>query len=314
MPDLFSSLVSYGMNRLAQERSFQQQKELQNDAQNFNQMMFNLANQYNSPLAQMSRFKNAGLNPNLIYGQQANTASPISMGSGSAPLAASMSPFDTAESIKLIRGMVLKQQELDLKEKQANIDNINADTAEKNQNIIESGSRIDKNNAEIDQIAHQNNWTDQQIEESKKLMDKYDKEIEEIGVRIDSEKLEQDIQRLNKEFLEKSMDDRIELIKSEIKKNNAQANLSYQQAREISTLLTQKLKNLEAEWEEIQARTDLTKEQKDKLAQDKLIEQADNYYLEIAQRWHDKGGAADVLAFIPEMVHMFTHILHLSLK
>lgn len=31
--------------------------------------MWNLANQYNSPTAQMERFKKAGLNPNLIYGQ-----------------------------------------------------------------------------------------------------------------------------------------------------------------------------------------------------------------------------------------------------
>jgi hypothetical protein len=33
-------------------------------------------NEYNSPLAQMQRFKEAGLNPNLIYGQT-NTAAPV---------------------------------------------------------------------------------------------------------------------------------------------------------------------------------------------------------------------------------------------
>ncbi|WNK13892.1 MAG: DNA pilot protein [Microvirus sp.] len=31
--------------------------------------MFNLSNEYNSPSAQMARYKQAGLNPNLIYGQ-----------------------------------------------------------------------------------------------------------------------------------------------------------------------------------------------------------------------------------------------------
>lgn len=36
---------------------------------NRNLEMWNLQNQYNSPAAQMQRFKQAGLNPNLIYGQ-----------------------------------------------------------------------------------------------------------------------------------------------------------------------------------------------------------------------------------------------------
>ncbi|WNK14128.1 MAG: DNA pilot protein [Microvirus sp.] len=37
---------------------------------------WNANNQYNSPQEQMRRFKQAGLNPNLIYGQQ-NTAQPV---------------------------------------------------------------------------------------------------------------------------------------------------------------------------------------------------------------------------------------------
>lgn len=36
---------------------------------------WNATNQYNSPAAQMQRFKDAKLNPNLIYGQQSNGAS-----------------------------------------------------------------------------------------------------------------------------------------------------------------------------------------------------------------------------------------------
>ena len=37
---------------------------------------WNRQNEYNSPEAQMRRFKAAGLNPNLIYGQT-NTAAPV---------------------------------------------------------------------------------------------------------------------------------------------------------------------------------------------------------------------------------------------
>lgn len=40
------------------------------DQQNdYNQRLWNQENAYNSPMAQMQRFKEAGLNPNLIYGQ-----------------------------------------------------------------------------------------------------------------------------------------------------------------------------------------------------------------------------------------------------
>lgn len=43
----------------------------------YNLDLWNLSNQYNSPAAQMQRYQDAGLNPNLIYSQQ-NTTSPIS--------------------------------------------------------------------------------------------------------------------------------------------------------------------------------------------------------------------------------------------
>jgi hypothetical protein len=38
--------------------------------------MWNKANEYNTPAAQMQRYKDAGLNPNLIYGQGSNGNSP----------------------------------------------------------------------------------------------------------------------------------------------------------------------------------------------------------------------------------------------
>lgn len=78
-------------NRLAQDYNFGMYNEewkrqleawnMQNsrddaiwNRQNFyDRMMWDVQNQYNSPMAQMQRFKEAGLNPNLIYGQ-GNTA------------------------------------------------------------------------------------------------------------------------------------------------------------------------------------------------------------------------------------------------
>lgn len=44
---------------------------------------WNMQNQYNSPEAQMERYKDAGLNPNLIYGQQTTTPAVRSSSPGS---------------------------------------------------------------------------------------------------------------------------------------------------------------------------------------------------------------------------------------
>ena len=40
--------------------------------------MWNATNEYNKPVNQMKRYEEAGLNPNLIYGQT-NTANPITL-------------------------------------------------------------------------------------------------------------------------------------------------------------------------------------------------------------------------------------------
>lgn len=55
----------------------------QETANNIN--LWNMQNEYNTPKNQMLRFKEAGLNPNLIYGQT-NTASPISTASANLDL------------------------------------------------------------------------------------------------------------------------------------------------------------------------------------------------------------------------------------
>lgn len=44
--------------------------------QAYNLELWKLTNEYNSPAAQMARFQDAGLNPNLIYGQQNTAQSP----------------------------------------------------------------------------------------------------------------------------------------------------------------------------------------------------------------------------------------------
>lgn len=54
---IVSTLIQNRSQKKAQEREFKNNKE-----------MWNLANQYNTPEMQMERLRDAGLNPNLVYG------------------------------------------------------------------------------------------------------------------------------------------------------------------------------------------------------------------------------------------------------
>lgn len=59
-----------GLGQLgAQALSNKMQREENRKARAYNLKMWNLENEYNTPTAQMQRLEDAGLNPNLMYGQ-----------------------------------------------------------------------------------------------------------------------------------------------------------------------------------------------------------------------------------------------------
>lgn len=69
-------------------------------------------NAYNSPAAQMQRFKDAGLNPNLIYGQT-NTAQPVR--SSNAPNAPAQAPsVDLSSPLMSYADIRMKDQQMDI--------------------------------------------------------------------------------------------------------------------------------------------------------------------------------------------------------
>lgn len=61
-------VVGLGDDQLAAEEQWKWQKKASDYAYNQNLQMWNLANAYNDPSAQMERLQAAGLNPNLVYG------------------------------------------------------------------------------------------------------------------------------------------------------------------------------------------------------------------------------------------------------
>lgn len=56
---------------------------LKQQEQAYNLELWKLQNEYNSPAAQMQRYQDAGLNPNLIYSQQNNAAAPAAASAAS---------------------------------------------------------------------------------------------------------------------------------------------------------------------------------------------------------------------------------------
>lgn len=74
---------------------------------NLSWQMWNATNQYNSPLEQMKRYREAGLNPNLVYGSMPQSPQPaVVKSSTSAPeykfdLAQSLNMFNQLENSKL---------------------------------------------------------------------------------------------------------------------------------------------------------------------------------------------------------------------
>lgn len=113
-------------NRLQTEWN---EKTLQNEWD-----MWNATNAYNTPQAQMERYKAAGLNPNLIYGQQ-NTASPVSIPTMAAPKAQSYNSEDPTGYLTSIIGTILKIPQIFQQYKQTQMINDNLEQ----DNLIKRG-------------------------------------------------------------------------------------------------------------------------------------------------------------------------------
>lgn len=118
------SIISGRQQRKAVESSNQANRELAQYQYSKDLEMWNRQNEYNSPLAQMNRYSQAGLNPNLIYGQ-GNSGNAGSMPRYQAP---TMQPVMTP-SIDIPQVLSAYQ---DFRMKQAQIDNVKAQTENTN--------------------------------------------------------------------------------------------------------------------------------------------------------------------------------------
>lgn len=99
--------------------------------------LWNMENQYNTPSAQMARYSAAGLNPNLIYGQQQLGASVPAVGAASSSVSG-IGRFDNPFSSVFNNYMAIKQYDLNQENIRNEINNRDALTA----------AEVDRRNAE----------------------------------------------------------------------------------------------------------------------------------------------------------------------
>lgn len=220
---------------------------------------WNRENAYNTPIAQMARYKAAGLNPDLMYGQQnLAAASPeMTAGDGSQPtdvsnlankrtigdmmVQASQTRLTNAQA-KLAESQANKtdaetegqgyQNEI-LKSDAAFRDALNSGTVQLNNmslKVSEKGMQL--TDEQITQVRKQCAQIDQSIEQSRAAVD-------EIRQKISNLKTDQAISRLR--YI---MD--AKLNEATIKKLASECNLNYIQAKKIVDLLPYEISNIQS--------------------------------------------------------------------
>lgn len=117
VPGLIQGLGSLGASLIGNSGA----KRRQNLANQQNIEFWNMQNKYNTPKAQMGRLKDAGLNPNLIYGSgSANTGVAGSIAPSKA------APYSIQNPIPLQSALL--QSQIDLNNSNANKNNVQADS------------------------------------------------------------------------------------------------------------------------------------------------------------------------------------------
>lgn len=137
---LAGSLGSSAINANAQDKANAQNMELAKYQHDKNMEMWHAQNAYNAPAAQMQRLKDAGLNPNLVYG------------SGQAVTSASPPPQYKAPNIQAYTGFNVGasdavQAALNASMNKAQVDNMHA----QNSNILAQNELIKTQTSAVEQ-------------------------------------------------------------------------------------------------------------------------------------------------------------------
>lgn len=189
--DNMSGMFGQSMaNRQNQQLAGQQQawsERMQNQQNRFNLDMWHMANKYNSPQAQMARFKEAGLNPHLIYGKGTpGNTQPIK--------SADVKPYTRAESKNVMEGMAVFGDYQRMKNLQAQTNNTDANTDVQRitaalQGLKANGQLINNLKGRIS-LTRYKDLINHQADAAKLGNEKLEEEIRKIGAQADSAQIQ----------------------------------------------------------------------------------------------------------------------------
>lgn len=266
-----------GQNRAIRQQIKAQQQENQKNRE-YNLMLARTQNQwnleqwqrendYNSPTAQMARFRAAGLNPNLAYGQMSNGASSPTLTSGAASSPTDMSAIGNKRNF----GQAM-QEALNLEMQKAQIEAIKAGTEktkEDTKNVTASTEALTIDNL-YRAIKHQQDikigdmnlkigdstlkLNDNQLAQGVKTLEIMDKTLEEYNYKFRDYNAKYDLliaqtdeQKRDTIRKDKQLDQFITNSYYDNKYKVAQTQLTLRQYNELCQTFISRLLNLEAD-------------------------------------------------------------------
>lgn len=165
---LANSLIARGTSIRNVNATNRANRELAEYAYSKDLEMWNRMNEYNTPLAQMARFKEAGLNPNLIYGQ-GTPGNAATMPKYNAPTMdyTKRLPLQIPEVVGTYQNLMLQQ---------AQIDNVKERTEE---------TKINQGIKNLDKIAKDKTLNDRVRQEAQKTLNM----IQDLAVKKERQAL-----------------------------------------------------------------------------------------------------------------------------
>lgn len=161
------SLIDYGLNSVLANSANKKSKRAAISSFWMQNYFMDKQNEYNKPINQMARLREAGLNPNLVYG---NADAVISSASPSGGVEADVTPssghFDVLGKLAMLQQM--KQQEANIKETEARTeaidDNIQLKSDELEVRRLESLARIAYLNGQLGSLGIRNAKTQAELD------------------------------------------------------------------------------------------------------------------------------------------------------
>lgn len=229
------SVVTTGANMYEAKKQREWNESMLDKQNNFSLDMWNRTNEYNTPLAQVQRLQEAGLNP-LYFGLDGSSASSFESAS---PLGYERPQFDSsANPITVGLSSALAE---------AQISNVQADTAKKSEETLSEVKRREKMSQEIENLKQENN----NLLSQEGLNDAQRKQIEK-----------------NIEWLDRLNEANVAKIESETKLNQSQKHRIDELLEGEKILQSKSAEDFDYKWKKIRAEINKMSKETGLLAKD----------------------------------------------